>query len=128
MTKELLFESYTKLMEVMYQYAFFGDISFNDFEKLDTDLKLKAIDIIKRKDEVDALISKNLTNYTIDRLNLVDLAIIRISVYELLIGELDPVKVINLGIDLSKEFSDLDDEKQHKFTNRLLDNIYKGLK
>jgi|SRR5690606_12014014 len=121
------FEIYTKLMEIMYQYAFFGDTTFKDFEKLDADLKLKVVDMIETLSEIDSVIAKNLVNYTIDRLNLVDLAIIRIATYELLKGEIDPIKVINLGIDLSKEFSDLDDEKQHKFTNRLLDNIYKGI-
>src|SRR5690606_38823062 len=119
---------YTKLMEVLYQYQIHGGINFKDFTDLDSENKLKMTAIIERIDEIDQIITSNLTNYTIDRLNKVDLSIIRISVFELLIKEIPGEVMINLAIELTKLYADLDDEKQHKFTNRLLDNIYKSLK
>ncbi len=125
---ESLFDKYTKLMEVLYQYQIHDGVQFKDFNDLDDEMKLKATLIINRIQEVDQVIISNLTNYTIDRLNKVDLAIIRISVFELLAKELPGEVIINLAIELTKLYADLDDEKQHKFTNRLLDNIYKNLK
>ena len=38
-----------------------------------------------------------------------------------------PAVVINEAIEITKIYTDLDDENQHKFTNRLLDNISKNL-
>ncbi|HEY8405440.1 MAG TPA: transcription antitermination factor NusB, partial [Acholeplasma sp.] len=64
--------------------------------------------------------------YTLDRLNKVDKAIIRLATYQLMKKELPGEVVINEAIEITKDYTDLDDEKQHKFTNRLLDNIYKG--
>ena len=44
-------------------------------------------------------------------------------------NNLDPAEIIiNEAIEMTKEFSDLDDEKQHKFNNSLIDNIYKKIK
>lgn len=125
---ESLFDKYIKLMEVLYQYQIHDSVTFKDFTDLDAETKLKAVEIIGKIDEIDQVITSNLTNYTIDRLNKVDLAIIRISVFELLAKVLPGEVIINLAIELTKHYSDLDDEKQHKFTNRLLDNIYKNLK
>ena len=126
MTNALL-EKYTKLMELLYQFEILKSLSFIDFENADTEMKLKVTDILNKVSEIDDTIVANLSNYTIDRLNIVDLSIIRISVYELMKKEIPAEVVINLAVELSKTFTDLDDEKQHKFTNKLLDNIYKNL-
>lgn len=119
---------FIKSMELLYQYQIHETIKFKDFDDLDSEAQLKFLEIIGMLDQIDQLISSNLTNYTLDRLNKVDLSIIRITVYELILKKLPPEVAINLGIELTKEFSDLDDEKQHKFTNKLLDTIYKNLK
>lgn len=123
-----LTENYTKLMEVVYQYEFYQSTNFIDYQTLEEETKNKLDDLIERLNEVDTVIKANLFNYTIDRLNKVDLSIIRIAVYEFIKEEIPFELVFNTAIDLSKEYSDLDDEKQHKFTNKLLDNIYKSLK
>ncbi|MFA7417727.1 MAG: transcription antitermination factor NusB [Acholeplasma sp.] len=119
---------YKKMMEVMYQYSLHKHVDFLDYTLLDDDTKEILNRLIDDLEKVDFLIESTIKNYTIDRLNLVDLAIIRIAVYALL-EKLDPAEiVINEAIELTKEFSDLDDEKQHKFNNSLIDNIYKKIK
>lgn len=119
---------YKKLMEVMYQYSLHKHLDFLDYTLLDDATKSTLNEIIDELEKIDFLISSTIKNYTIDRLNLVDLAIIRIAVFGL-IKALDPAEIIiNEAIELTKEFSDLDDEKQHKFNNSLIDNIYKKIK
>lgn len=119
---------YRKLMEVMYQYSLHKHVDFLDYTVLEDASKEVINGMIDDLEHIDFLISSTIKNYTIDRLNLVDLAIIRVAVYALL-KEIDPAEiVINEAIELSKEFTDLDDEKQHKFNNSLIDNIYKKIK
>ncbi|MDY0278401.1 MAG: transcription antitermination factor NusB, partial [Acholeplasma sp.] len=48
--------------------------------------------------------------------------------YELKYSDLDTRIIINEAVELTKKLSDLDDGKQHKFTNKLLDNIAKSLR
>lgn len=81
----------------------------------------------EKVEELDAVISANLENWTIDRLNYVDLAILRNAVYEMKYAGLPPQIVIDEAVELTKEFSNLDDDKARAFNNRLLDNIRKAL-
>ena len=85
-------------------------------------------DIINNLDEIDDIISDTLFNYTIDRLSFIDRAIIRLAVYEMKFTELAAAIIINEAIELTKTYSDLDDEKQHKFNNKLLDNLNKAIR
>ncbi len=119
---------FIKRMELLYQFQIYDTVKFKDFDDLLAEEQLNFMEIIHKLGEIDQIITNNLTNYTLDRLNKVDLAIIRITVYELLLKRFPAEVMINLGIELTKEFSDLDDEKQHKFTNKLLDTIYKNIK
>ncbi len=73
--------------------------------------------------KIDEVISKNLKNWTIERLSYVDRAIIRLAVYELLETKTPASIIIDEAIEITKEYSNLDDENQSKFTNRLLDEI-----
>ncbi|HHU36850.1 MAG TPA: transcription antitermination factor NusB [Treponema sp.] len=73
--------------------------------------------------EIDRHIEDNLTNWDFDRLNRVDLAIIRISVYSLLYQkDMPPSIVIDEAIDISKEFGG---EDAYRFVNAILDSIRK---
>ena len=74
-------------------------------------------------EKIDFVISVCLKNYTINRLNLVDKAIVRLATAELIEGKTDKRIVINEAIELTKEFSDQGDHKAASFNNRLLDNI-----
>ncbi|MBO4679329.1 MAG: transcription antitermination factor NusB [Lachnospiraceae bacterium] len=79
------------------------------------DLKIKDADreyIIKREEdilsklpEIDKEISEKAVGWTIDRMGKVDLAIIRLAVYEILFDEEIPLGVsINEAVELAKKF------------------------
>lgn len=78
---------------------------------------------LENLEEIDENISKNLTNWDFDRLNRVDLAILRISAYALLYQkDLHPSIVIDEAVQIAKEFGS---EDSFKFINAVLDNIQK---
>lgn len=125
---EKLNTQYVKMMEVLYQYSIHNHLEFIDYKQLDESLQLLCRELIDDLEHIDFLISSTIKNYTIDRLNLVDLAIIRVAVFSIL-KALEPAEIIiNQAVEMTKTFSDLDDEKQHKFNNSLIDNIYKKIK
>lgn len=73
--------------------------------------------------EIDAAIKKYLVNWDFSRLNKVDLAILRISVYSLLFqADVHPSIIIDEAIDISKEFGS---DEAYKFINAVLDNVRK---
>ena len=60
-------------------------------------------------------------NWTIDRLNQVDQAILSLGIYELKYTKTPSIVSINEAIELSKKYSDTD---VTKMINGILDNIY----
>ena len=77
--------------------------------------------------DIDTLISHTLVNYTIERLNAVDKAIVRLATAELLRKEIDKKVIINEALEITKLYSDTGDHKAVSFNNKLLDNISKKL-
>ncbi len=76
--------------------------------------------------EIDRVIKENITNWDFDRLNKVDLAILRMSVYSLIYQQdMHPSIVIDEAIDICKEFGS---DESYKFVNAVLDGIRKKLK
>lgn len=74
---------------------------------------------------VDELIRKHLRNWDFSRLNRVDLAVLRMSVYSLLHQKDVPASiVIDEAVDISKEFGTDD---SYRFVNGVLDGIRKTL-
>jgi len=74
---------------------------------------------------IDRMIKRHLQNWDISRLNRVDLAIIRMSVYGLMYqDEIAPSIVIDEAIGISKEFGTDD---SFRFINGVLDSIRKTL-
>jgi N utilization substance protein B len=75
---------------------------------------------------IDALIKKHLSNWTLSRLNRVDLAILRMSVYTLLYqSDIAPSIVIDEAIGISKDYG-ADDS--FKFINGVLDAVSRSLR
>lgn len=90
-----------------------SDIS--DFARL---LVLGAVENIEKIDEA---IKKNIRNWDFDRLAKVDLAILRLAVYEILFRDDVPHGVsINEAIEIGKSFGS---DESYKFINGVLDNI-----
>jgi len=73
---------------------------------------------------IDKEIQKHLRGWEIDRINRVDLAILRMSVYTLLFQkEIAPSIIIDEAIGISKEFGTDD---SYRFINGVLDNVRKS--
>jgi len=74
---------------------------------------------------IDSMITKHLENWDISRLNRVDLAILRISVYTLMFqSDFPPSIVIDEAIGISREFGT---DESFRFINGVLDSIRKTL-
>ena len=78
-------------------------------------------------EKIDNIIKETITNYSIDRLNLVDKAIIRVATGEMLLNKLDRRIIINEALEITKLYSDQGNHKATSFNNRLLDNISKKI-
>ena len=80
---------------------------------------------IENIDVIDAMIKDHLENWDISRLNRVDLAVLRMSVYTLMFQhEISPSIVIDEAIGICREFGTDD---SYKFINGVLDSIRKTL-
>ena len=101
---------------------------FDDDYEYDKDYLEKIVNtVINNLSDIDYHIAKCLDNYSIDRLNVVDLNLVRIALCE--VKYLDcPLQVaINESLEIAKEYSETDDAKTSKFNNALLDKIFKDL-
>ncbi|MBI4157843.1 transcription antitermination factor NusB, partial [Candidatus Woesebacteria bacterium] len=79
-------------------------------------------EILSKKEEIDADIQKAAPTWPTDKLNKVDLAILRLAVYELKFGETPPKVVIDEAVELAKEFGA---EASSSFVNGVLGTIFK---
>ena len=95
-------------------------------EESDAFTRLLISGTIENCAEIDEMIKKHLINWDFERLNKVDLAILRISIYSLLYQkDIHPTIIIDEAIDISKEFGT---DESYKFVNAVLDNVRKTLK
>ncbi len=78
--------------------------------------------IIAGRDEIDQKIQKAATQWPIDKLNRIDLAILQLAVYELEEGKTPPKVIIDEAVELAKEFGS---ENSSSFVNGVLGTIYK---
>jgi len=80
---------------------------------------------IENIEAIDEMIKNHLQHWDISRLNRVDLAILRMSVYTLMYqSEIAPSIVIDEAIGISKEFGTDD---SYRFVNGVLDSIHHTL-
>lgn len=113
-------------LNYLYNYELMNEKDEVLYNSLNSYGQYLADGVISKQKEIDALISKNLKNYTINRLNYVDRAIIRIAVFEFLEGLAKEI-VINEAVDLSKKYTKIDEFNSSAFNNKLLDSIAKSL-
>ena len=80
-----------------------------------------ALGTIENVEVIDGHINEHANNWTFDRIAKVDLAILRLAIYELLYRtDIPPIVSINEAIDLSKVFSNPDSKR---FINGILDKM-----
>ena len=83
--------------------------------------------ILANLETIDKLISDHLEGWSINRLNKVDKAILRLAVFEMMTTQTDHRILINEAIELTKNYADTGDRKAPNFNNRLLDKISQNL-
>lgn len=124
--------------QILYGWSFSRDLEDNYLDKCfkhfadeqfeyNLDARNFAWDLLKgvqdNLETLDYLIAAYSQNWRLDRIARVELAILRLSLYEMLFREDIPVKVaINEAIELSKKFGD---SKSSKFVNGIMDAIGK---
>ena len=118
------------IMKILYQVNILksGNLEY-DLDKLikeQLEVKNEFVDeivngVVNHQEEINALATKYLKNWTIDRLNQVDQAILSMGIYELKYTETPSIVSINEAVELSKKYSD---EDVTKMINGVLDSIY----
>ena len=99
-----------KIVESLFKYDFHKQI-VNNITK----------DIVSQQKFIDKQIEIAAPEFSIDKINKTDLAILRLAVYELLIEKTQPVKVIiDEAIELAKEYGG---DSSPSFINGALGNI-----
>ncbi len=118
------------IMKVLYQIDMFNeakvDFNLNDLIKEQLEVENSFVNdsingILEHREEINKLANKYLNDWSLDRLNKVDQAILSLGIYELMYTETPSVVSINEAIELSKKYSD---EKVTKMINGVLDKIY----
>ena len=79
--------------------------------------------ILRNKKRLDKKIAQSAPSWPIDKLNRIDLAILRLAVYELEQKTIPPKVVIDEAVELAKEFGS---DNSASFINGVLGTIYKN--
>ena len=118
------------MMKILYQVFILEEssVEFNieslkkELLEVDNEFVNEVVDgILKNRKEIYETANKYLTNWSMERLNKVDQAILCIGIYELEYTKTPSIVAINEAIELSKKYSD---EKVTKMINAVLDEIY----
>ncbi len=82
-------------------------------------------EILDNQEKIDALITQYAPKFPLDRIAKVDLAVLRLAIYELIVSPTEPAKVIiNEAVELAKEFGG---DRSYAFINAVLGTIFKSL-
>ena len=119
-----------RALQILFQYDIHGKPGLwldefwkplKDHEETKAFAEQLVAGVLEHKQDVDALIGRCATNWTIGRMHIVDRNILRIGAYELLWLEEVPAKVtMNEAIELAKDFGD---DEAAKFVNGILDKV-----
>ena len=80
--------------------------------------------VVADAEKIDALLAPHLRGWTIERLTRVDLAILRLAVYELTLGKEPEGVVINEAVELANQYST---DKAGSFINGVLGNLVRAM-
>ncbi|MCL2456194.1 MAG: transcription antitermination factor NusB [Defluviitaleaceae bacterium] len=76
--------------------------------------------VFERIDELDQVINNFLRDWTIERINKIDLALMRLSIYEILCEDVPPGAAVNEAVELAKEYGA---DESPAFINGVLGNV-----
>jgi N utilization substance protein B len=80
---------------------------------------------VKDSASLDELIVQQAANWRMERLAVIDRAILRLAIYELRTTDTPPKVILNEAVELAKKFSS---EEAGSFVNGILDAVHKSLK
>lgn len=81
--------------------------------------------IIKKLAEIDSLISTNAPKWPLDKINKIDLAVMRLALWEIYFQKTNPPKVIiDEAIEIAKEFGT---DTSSSFVNGVIGSIIKNV-
>ena len=118
------------IMRVLYQVSIYEEtkVKYNVDDLIHEALDIEnsfvnetVYGVIENKSKIINLANKYLKDWTIDRLNKVDQAILSLGIYELMYTDTPSVVSINEAIELSKKYSE---DAVVKMINGVLDKIY----
>ncbi|WP_026487557.1 transcription antitermination factor NusB [Caldanaerobius polysaccharolyticus] len=79
--------------------------------------------VYENKQRLDEIINRYAKDWNTDRMNKVDLAILRYSIYEIQAGSIPPSITINEAVELAKKYST---ERSSQFVNGVLGGYVRG--
>ena len=92
-----------KLMQELFSYGFKKQSIPAGEQKLSDSKKFKQI--LSRMEDIDNCIEESAPKWTVDKINHLDLAILRLAVFELIIeGKNPPKVVVDESVELAKEY------------------------
>lgn len=129
------------VLQALYEMDVRGELSINNYkpnyfpcldekemDNLEDEVKIYATSLLlgtlESLDKVDACISEFSLNRPIDRINIVDRNILRLSIYSLISADVHPHVIIDEAVKLSQDFST---DVNYKFINGILDSFQKKL-
>ncbi len=105
--------------EGRYSEIYAGELDGEDIEYV----KNVIADFVQKRDEVDGLISLNSHSWRIERISKVDLAILRLAIFEMRYMGIPPKASVNEAVELAKKYST---DKSYKYINGLLGGYIKS--
>lgn len=120
-------------MKLIYEWEMGGDggeetrcdlLEINPGEKESDFMNQMFEGVVSRVEEIDEKIKEFAHGWSIERITRVDLAILRLGVYELMLGKVPMGIVINEAVDLANQYST---EKAGSFINGILGNVGRSI-
>ncbi len=106
----------------------FSGITEDEYSQLEDEVKIYGMYLVRgtveQLEKIDDLISTYSLNRPLQKIDLVDRNILRMSVFSLLQADIHPHIVIDEAVKLSQDFST---EVNYKFINGILDTMQKQL-
>lgn len=127
-----------KALIVLYNYDLMNEIIDNDYlnnllrenpdVEIDEEFFQEIVDgVLNNLDQINRIINLNLKKWSLDRMAIVDRNLMRIATYEMLYTQTPNNIIINEILNLTHEYSELDEGLESKFNNKLLDQIRKSI-
>lgn len=108
--------------EALYERNLLVESEENDFVRdFARDLFMGTVDALS---DVDAVVQKHSQHWKIERIAKVELAILRLSLYEMMHTDMPVKAAINEAIEMAKKFGD---GNSKNFINGILDGVAKGM-